>query len=342
MNHSPFKFAKFALCVIATSALAACGGGGGSTPPTTAPTGVAPGVANAPAANLVGTVSASTYSPATQAEEISAFNTLNAERLRCGFGLLAQSTALDNAAKGHADWQLINNFRGHFQTVGTAGFTGASAGDRASAAGYSWTGLADENTSVIGSNVKAGYGASSVLTLLQAPYHAAGLLNGWRDVGFSVRNDVEVSSTFGPRVLAQVNLGHTSVGPQIIGTGDVATYPCAGATNVKRQLTNESPNPVPGRDLAVLPLGSTVYMSVRKGQTISISSASMTALATGLPVTLRTPVTSLNDVHGLYGSHEAYVSADAPLQANSAYDVIVTGTNNGVAFSRSFQFTTGL
>ena len=341
MTYSPFKFA---LSVIATSALIACGGGGGGStaPVSAAPVVIAPVAGTPAAADLVAAVAASTYSPALQAEELSAFNTLNAERSRCGFGLLAHSPALDATAKGHADWQLINNFRGHFQSVGTPGFTGASPADRATAAGYAWTGLADENTSLIGANVKAGYGASSVRTLLQAPYHAAGLLSGFRDVGFSIRNDVEVSSTFGARVVAQVNLGHTSVGPQSLGTGDVATYPCAGTTGVDRQLLNESPNPVPGRNLAVNPLGSSILILVREGQTLVITSASMTSVATGLPVTLRAPVTSVNDPNTKVGTHQAFISADAPLQANSAYDVIVTGTNNGVAFSRSLRFTTGL
>ena len=64
--------------------VAACGGGGGGgdvSVPVPAP------VPAAAPATLVTTVAAPTYAAA--GEELSAYNTLNAERERCGFGKLA-------------------------------------------------------------------------------------------------------------------------------------------------------------------------------------------------------------------------------------------------------------
>lgn len=111
-------------------------------------------------------------------------------------------------------------------------------------------------------------------------------------------------------------------------------------------LDNETPNPVLGRDLATNPLGSSVYIAVHEGQTLAITSASMIKVTTGASVALRPAVTSANDPYapcasGCYKSHEAYIAADAPLDANAQYQVTVNGTNDGTAFSRTFSFTTG-
>jgi hypothetical protein len=81
------------------------------------------------------------------------------------------------------------------------------------------------------------------------------------------------------------------------------------------------------------------------GTTLVITSALVTG-PDGAAVTLRTPITSLNDPNitngvSYFNTNEAFISADAPLVALTSYQVTITGTNNGVAFSRSFSFTTG-
>lgn len=349
MIEKTFRFAS-TLSVLA--ALSACGGGGGGgTTPAPAATGVvvAPVVIST-ASTIVISAPAPTY--AAGSEELAAFNKLNVERTFCGFGALAQSAALDKAAKAHADWTIANNYTsGHFEVSGTLGFTGVTVSDRVVAAGYSTANLftaSDENTEVVGVNLKTGVGYSRVRGLLNAPYHAAGLMSGFRDVGFSVRNATDVASTFGARVMLQVNPAYkTTDGPQLLAANEVNTYPCDNSSDVEPNLLNESPNPVPGRDLAKNPLGSSVYIAVRDGNTITIGSATMTNLATGMPVTLRTAVTAVNDPNKPNGvsylkSNQSFVSADSPLSPNTKHQVVVTGTNNGIPFNRNFTFTTGL
>jgi hypothetical protein len=53
----------------------------------------------------------------------------------CGFGSLAQSEQLDNAARGHANYQAINDLFMHVQDVLSfpRGFTGESPSDRVAA-----------------------------------------------------------------------------------------------------------------------------------------------------------------------------------------------------------------
>ena len=342
------------LSAAAALALAACGGGGSGSTATpavanlTVPVVATPVVAAVTASSIVNAVPAPVYAVAS--EELAAFNLLNAERSRCGFGLLAQNPQLDVAARGHADWLLTNNYAGHYQVTGTLLFTGVTPDDRITAAGYGNSGTfssTDDLSSAFGTNTKTGMGESQTRGLLNAPYHMVGLLGTFRDIGIAVRNSIDTASAFGPRVNLQFDLAYkTGAGPQLLGGSEVQTYPCAGSTGIDRLLSNERPNPVPGRDLATMPLGSSVYIAVREGQTLAITSTSMIKVATGVAVTLRAPLTKATDPNGsatayFFGLHQAVVSADAPLDPNSAYQVTITGTNNGTAFSRTFSFKTG-
>jgi uncharacterized protein YkwD len=333
------------MSMVSLCAMVACGGGGGGASPT-----AGPAVTTAPAPNptnttLVTTVPAAGYAAAS--EELAAFNLLNAERGRCGFGLLAQNGQLDAAAKAHNDYQIVNNTASHFQNQQQfpTGFTGARASDRALTAGYIDAGeVADEFTFASGTTDKTGIGERGVRGLLSAPYHLAGLMDGYRDVGMSARSSADTTPAgANARVILHINAAYKqAAGPQLIAAGSVATYPCAGSAGVNRQLKNETPNPVPGRDLALNPIGTPIYVSTRAGDVLTISSATMTETVAGTPVALRAPITASSDPASIYKSHQGYVAPDGPLKATTEYTVTVTGTANGVAFTTaSFRYTTG-
>jgi uncharacterized protein YkwD len=345
------KSIKLGATLLTLAALSACGGGGGgdATPAATSVSVVAAPVVISTASTIVATAPTPTYPAAS--EELAAFDKLNAERTFCGFGALAQSAALDRASKAHADWSLVNNYIGHYQVSGTPGFSGVTAADRIVAAGYSTANAftaTDEIHELQGTNLKAGIGYSGIRGLLNAPYHASGLLSGYRDVGISIRNATDAVSTFGARVILQVNPAYKNIdGPQLLAANEIKTYPCENSVDIEPNLRNETPNPIPGRNLATNPLGSSVYIALRDGNTITISGATMTNLTTGTPVSLRTAVTALNDPNAIGGgsylkSNQAFISADAPLSANTKHQVTLTGTNNGAPFSRNFIFTTGM
>lgn len=334
--------------MVSVTILSACGGGGSPAPVVGGNNVVAPVVVST-ASSIVATVPAPKY--AAGSEELAAFNKLNTERTSCGFGALAQNLLLDKAAKSHADYLLVNYFIGHFETVGTPAFTGVTAEDRIAAAGYSTLNsfsATDEINEIIGSNLKTAMGVKFIRNLLNAPYHEAALMSGFRDVGLVLRNAPDAGSTYGPRVILQVNPAHKTLdGPQLFAANEIKTYPCDNSADIEPSLLNESPNPVPGRDLAKTPLGSSVYIAVRDGNTITIGSATMTNLTTGIPVALRTAVTAVNDPNKVNGVsylklNQAFISADAPLSPNTKHQVVVTGTNNGTPFNRNFTFTTGL
>lgn len=117
--------------VAAAAILAACGGGGTDPAAPVTP----PPVSNVQPSTIVTSVPTATY--AAGSEELAAFNLLNAERQRCGFGLLAQNTKLDQSSRAHASWLIANNFDGHIEDSNVPNFfTGVTPDDRANAAGY--------------------------------------------------------------------------------------------------------------------------------------------------------------------------------------------------------------
>lgn len=343
---------SYLLSVIVLAALTACGGGGGGTTvvntPAPAP---APAPGPGPTTPLTGTLVTSVTAPAYAAvsEELAAFNLLNAERGQCGFGLLAQNTLLDTSAKNHADWMLINNYVGHIEDGAAApqGFTGITPPDRTTAAGYSAAAANVSETLAedVGITSIVGYGASSVRGLLSAPYHLMGMMAPYKDVGVSIRSRDSVTSLVpnGLSRAAAFNYGvATGNDYQLADSSAVSTYPCAGVTGVNYRLRGEAPNPVPGRDLAANPLGHPILVMARKGQTLVITSASMVDMSTGLNVALRPPVMASNDSNfGVNDGYMGYVIPDAALTQNTSYQATVNGTNNGVAFSRTFTFSTG-
>ena len=339
--------------VAVATLLAGCGGGGGGdsgfsvgpTSPVVTPPNPASVITPERANTIVTSVPATSYSPGS--EENAAFVRLNAERRQCGFGLLAQNAQLDAAAKAHNDYQIVNNIDSHFedQQRFAIGFTGVSAADRAATQGYTGIGgITDNYTISIFSAIKTGMGERAMRSLLSAPYHLAALVDGYRDVGVSVRASTETTPQgVNPAVFLHVNGAFkTTTGKQLFGTGDINTYPCDGSIGVNRQLLNESPNPVPGRDLFRNPIGTAVYIAAREGQTLVLSSVAMTETVTNTPVALRLPVTTSNDPNGLYRQNEGYVAPDAPLKSLTKYTVMVTGANNGSAFTKTFSFTTGV
>lgn len=326
--------------LLSVAMLSACGGGGGSDSP------------GLPASNSPVLVTTA----AAVEEDAVAFQRLNAERASCGFGTLARNASLDAAAKAHADYQAFHGIVDHLENASTmpVGFSGTLPSDRVLAKGYAPRladigPVADEITALLGTSDKTGMGESGVRALLNAPYHLRGLMSGYRDVGLAVRGSTDVGSSK-PSVYLQINAAYLrSAGEQPFPAAEVRTYPCEGVTGVNYRLTNESPNPVPNRDLAVNPLGSSVYVTVRPGNTLVVSSATFTQVSTGQTVVTRAPIGGRNDpvnpngrcAEGCFTTSEAYVAADAPLQPNTAYRVNLVGSNNGAAFTRQFTFTTG-
>jgi hypothetical protein len=284
----------------------------------------------------------STYGVAS--EELQVFNRLNDDRLNCGFGSLRQNKNLDTAAVNHLNWIYDNNYSiSHYEDLRyssgpntgqlTIGYTGNSVGARATFAGYKFEFIGETIASISASGSQS---INQLRQLYSAPYHAVGLFSRARDVGISSTNATHKNS------ILEVTFGYiTADGPQLLASDAVSTYPCQGTQDTATALTDESPNPVPGRDLAVLPIGQPIIIVARIGNTIVISNASITQVSNSLPLKLLPTKTSSNDEAQHLMSNEAFVMPDKPLQKNSLYQVNIAGTNNNIPFTKSFTFTTG-
>jgi uncharacterized protein YkwD len=254
------------------------------------------------------------------------FNAINTARSTCGFGYLKQNTQLDAAARGHADYLMSSGvFVGHIQIKGTATY---SLTDRINLSGYKMS----SGSEVVAVNRM---GASAVATLLAAPYHAAGLLSGAVDVGVGVkyRSDEKLASFV-------ANYGTPLGGKnQLQAADEVLTYPCQGVTETATALFGEDPHPIPSRVLTQNPIGQPIYVRLLQGRKLVITAVTVTG-PTG-SVALLPTMTKVNDPNQRLTENEAFIMPDREMAPNSSYSVMLTGTNNGVAFTKNFTFTTG-
>lgn len=369
-----------------TAVVAGCGGGGDSSPVAPAatvpvkpvapaPTPVTPTLPVTPVAPVtpvvvtptVATVTASLTVPmvtsvptptyAVGSEELAAFNLLNAERLRCGFGMLAQNASLDVAAKGHADWLLRNGFVGHGEVANTPLFTGVDPFERFAAAGYAQlindAFNANEVITWEPSPDKVGFGIRGTRRLLNAPYHMVGMLRPDVDVGIALRssNEVALSKLMGKHLVIDTGvkyskvaygLNHGFFGQVPTAQDSVRTYPCEGSSGTDTRLLHESPNPTPSRNLALSPLGVSVGVVLQQGHTLALTKATMIEVLTGASIELLALDNYLTNGNVNYlPENEGFITANSPLGANLKYKVEIIGKDNGAAFTKTFTFTTG-
>lgn len=346
MNNKIRVIQVSAAALMASALVAACGGGGGGDTVADAGGGVMTTVAStttttAPASDIVtDPVAAPTYSAAS--DKLAAYQYLNSLRITCGFGPLQQSARIDIVAQGHADYLVTHNLMGHYedQTAFPAGFIGADLPDRYAYASYPYSMTYNLGAGEVVAMETARYGkdagTANVMTLMSAPLHGFAMLLGFRDVG------IGMSSGSG-RNRFVMNFGSTADRPaQLLAGNAVTTYPCAGIAGLlSKTYANESPAPIPGRNLGTQPIGHPIYLKVRDGQTLTITSADLRVdgSVTALALIKRDKA---SDTSGLIPDNSVvYYMPDASLATNTTYRFTANGTNNGQAVSINFTFTTG-
>jgi hypothetical protein len=292
---------------------------------------------------------APTYAPGSY--ELSAFNLLNAERSRCGFGKLKQSAQLDQAAHNHAQWVVLNNWTvSHTEQPGTPGFTGVNPADRAAAVGYDGyvgelVGTASKDQSPTGD-----IGEAWVRFMLSTPLHGiiffSNSYGSDLGIGFSDASPdpLWASSRAGdllPGTLKSDVSADAQRAASAYAPGEVKTYPCDGTVGITTKIANETPNPVPGRDLTTNPTGGAIMVLSAPGTTLKLGSSTLMHIASGTSVPMRTGVTDgVGSVMNL-GSNTGYYLPDVPLTPNARYQFTFSGTVDGKPFTKTFSFETG-
>jgi len=261
---------------------------------------------------------------AAGSDQLAVYNLLNQERVNCGFGPLSQSTQLDQAAQAHAQWVVLNNTAGHYETAGTTGFTGSDANARMATAGYSYLTVQQLGYGVSGyTNEITAYSQNSAVlslrALLSGPYHAIAAMSPMLNVGIGIQ---PVSYAF----ITNIDLAvpASAAGPQGLPDGTVLSYPCQGTTGVDYRLAGESPSPVdPPRYLNSNPTGPALVLLANDQSTVVLSTATLT-LTGGTQTLALLPVKM-----GFMGWSGAFVLPDQPLAQNTSY----TWTYSGVTYS---------
>lgn len=327
--------------------LPACGGGGSS-----ASSSVAPATPALSYSVIVTSVPAPAYGLADDSTLSSLMSTI---RLGSGAGLLAQASALDVAAKNHADYLVNNNLvangayldamhdgirGGHYEDSAKAGYTGASPQARATASGYAGT-----VTELISFGSLSA--ADCLSSLENSVYHLAQIISPFVDLG------IALNSGNGGGLVCALELGVSAktLG-QLPAAGSVVVYPYAGQTGVETSFYNQSEAPIPAPDLSVAghPVGLSLYSQAAPtlaGSDVVIQALSLTAAGAAVDarVLASTGVTSTGPVltidTNLSGAGFVFLLPNAPLLANTTYQVSFAATVKGAPVSMIWSFATG-
>lgn len=342
--------------------LAACGGGGGgggdsssgggsnnnggSTPPVEV---IPPSNSGYPT-----TIENSTY---TDKNKVDIYSAINKFRTTCGFSSIKQNSLLDTAANGHAIYLQSNSTIGHTQNSGNINFTGATLLNRANAAGYQPSVLAEIAGSNNGGTLLAGTSPSGIKTSKDAPtgqalinslfstvYHLSGATKEWSEMGIGYSASGNLTPLPGETMFyaaAVVNFGVPAGSNAPVYTGGkIRSFPCDGIDGVSPIFTTEIPSPYPARDFNASPMGTPIMLASAAGGSIEISKASITAVGASTSVAVKI-LNSADDVHKLVANSEAFAIPDLPLAEDTSYSVAISGTADAKPFTTNFTFKTG-
>lgn len=293
------------------------------------------GVAAAP--TLVGDLPPPTYPSGSEFDKT--IRWINAERTRCGMGLLRQDQRLDSASDDHANYLATNIDNNsisdltHTQMVSFPGFTGADALSRARHRMYpgSATDLIDVDTVVLRSFQELfGY----------ATFHSLAFQLGLRDLGLGSRQSAKWGAAIQVATLGvpmnPTTAAETLQSQQLIAGDVVVTYPCGGEVLLRRNhVGNENPSPFPSVDLTTK--GPPITISVRNGQTLLIREF---VLRDAAGAVIRGTLLTERERPGQLARNQGVFIADAPLTANTAFEVFIRGLNDGQRFEKRFSFST--
>lgn len=341
------KRSSILMAVFISALVSACGGGGsdgGSAPPVatnpTPPVVTTPTPPAAPEQDLQTSVPAPTY--AANSEELAFFNAYNEFRSQAGLGKLAQNTKLDLAAKNHLNYQMQNTDLDlfatdpatgravfHIESASRPGFTGVQELDRAKFAQYAGPYVGETGSFGLGKGASKAFG-----DLLATVYHrAAFMYQSPRDIGIVVGTDKNqtVIVEFGYETKKQFNASNY-----------FGSYPADKQTGVRLVAATELPNPFSDITLDEYSTKTSYPVNVvsAEGTTMEVVSFTMTEAGQSTPLDARL-ITKANDPNKYVAANTAFLVGKAPFKANTVYNVVFSGTINGVAVNKSWSFTTG-
>lgn len=310
---------------VLSSLLVACGGGGGGggsdnpspapepTPET--PTGSSGDSGTRDSANYTG-------------DQLAAFEAINAARAQAGLAPVKQNTKLDEAAAGHVNYVVLNEWGGHNQTEGKPGYTGEWPEDRAKNASYHGLGGVGEIIGLEGD-------AAAIAGALSTIYHRVPLLRAEIvDIGIGQGIFTDTRDTPPTQVpLTVINTGTTAPGKHIANATGYWVWPFDGATGLRVRY-GETPNPAP--DLPTL--GYAISVAVNPGDVISAEAFGLNCAGQDLPARL---ITAANDINGMVKPDWVFLQPEVALPYDATCTAVFQGSSQKLGrFNKTWSFTT--
>jgi uncharacterized protein YkwD len=277
-----------------------------------------------------------TYAEGSQ--NLAAFNFVNERRGACGFGLLKQDSRLDAAASAHAKYigVPVEAALSHTESkaVSAEFFTGANPSDRALAQGYPAALPYIEEDFGAGFLAETNFAEVLAGDLMNAPLHLLSMLRSNRDIGIGIHSTNRGANSLAFRTVV-VNMS-TIVGPQ--QPAGVQTFPCQGSAVPGAFYGGEVPDPFPGRNYALNPMGSPIAILAKDGSRLQLNT--YLVRKTGDQRELAVNLLTSSNRSGYVRENEIVLVPDQSLPAGSIFEVKLTGKLDGVAWSKEFSFST--
>lgn len=283
---------------------------------------------------------------------LNAFNYLNNERARCGFGKLVQNSALDRAALSYATYfdNRPISAEAYRETAGVPGFTGITASDRAAAQGYQTNSAVYDvigrevtlyNTAFVPGSTGELINSAAALTkkALARPYVGLHLLSEGTEVGFGKKTRDSMDGTFRTvGTTLDIAIGNASYaqGQTPSTNAAVRTYPCEGSTNTTNVTQVNYITTTDNRN------GAPIFVVGQPGKILTIESATVTDLGLGYNYPIRFMNTRANDPNGglLPNDWTGFVVTNNGLSSR-LHRVVINYTSGGVPGTTTFTFTPG-
>jgi uncharacterized protein YkwD len=304
--------------------------GGASSGGTTSTAGSAP-TAGAAGGSTTPPLSTCPAPPAGVPDNaVQALNAVNTIRLAMGVECANLVPALDQSSQAHCDYYAANagnttceggNISAHDEIMSCTGFTGADPGARINAAQYKGNGWSE----VMAFNDDPN---KAVTQWVNSVWHRTPLLSPWwDDMGYG-------NSTNGAATKAtKCDVIDQGPGKQM-PTTTTAMYPYAGQTGVARSFNGANEGPVPPAPPTGWPSGIPITLYVQKATTVSHS---IEVMGSGTPLDHEWIDYKQSD----NDSDQLIMYADAPLSANTTYEVNIQVTIGGMPKTFDWTFTTG-
>ncbi|MDQ6882687.1 MAG: CAP domain-containing protein [Candidatus Dormibacteraeota bacterium] len=281
---------------------------------------VAPAASPAPATTYVD------LDKAAAGREAVALATANRYRKLAGLPPVNSSSVIHQSALAHAYYTFFNAASASIRDLGIhkeqsdgQGYVGDNVLTRAQHFGYPTRSMAEVITH---RNDPAG----AVSDWIDSVYHRFPILRAdLLELGYG-------DAYLGPLTAQVMDMSYRET-----STGQVILYPAPNQTNVPVAFNgNEIPDPAPN---ASYPIGYPVTATFDRNARVRINSFQFRGPSggdiAGVSLMPGDPATTTTE------NSFAFL-ANSPLQPGTTYSMAITGTTNGVAFSRSWKFTTQL